>query len=318
MLPPDKGKGRDIAMSDSTAMGKTGFVGLGNMGGPMARNLLKAGVKLVVHDIDARKVQALSAAGAEVAATPQAVARETTRSICLVETTAQAEAVITGATGFLQGARRGHTVICMSTIDPLVLRRMGETLAEQGITLLDAPVSGGTTGAAEATLSVIVGGPTEGFAACEDLFHAMGRNVFHVGALGNGLAMKLLNNMLLQVNVVAVAEALVLGTKAGLDPRQIQQVISVSTGHSRAFERSGTRMIERDFSPSGTTDISFKDQELETGFAKALGVPILLANVTQQVYQMARAAGYGKEDGSSVVKVLERLAGVTVGEAPRS
>ncbi|MBC4016640.1 NAD(P)-dependent oxidoreductase [Siccirubricoccus deserti] len=306
-------------MSDSTAMGKTGFVGLGNMGGPMARNLLKAGVKLVVHDIDARKVQALSAAGAEVAATPQAVARETTRSICLVETTAQAEAVIAGATGFLHGARRGHIVICMSTIDPFALRRMGEALAGQGITLLDAPVSGGTTGAAAGTLSVIVGGPAEGFAACEDLFRAMGRNVFHVGALGNGLAMKLLNNMLLQVNTVAVAEALVLGTKAGLDPRQIEQVVSVSTGHSQAFARSAPRMIGRDFSASGTTDISFKDQELETGFAKALGVPILLANLTQQVYQMARAAGYGKEDGSSVVKVLERLAGVTVGgEPPRS
>ncbi|MFC7539549.1 NAD(P)-dependent oxidoreductase [Siccirubricoccus deserti] len=203
--------------------------------------------------------------------------------------------MIAGATGFLHGARRGHIVICMSTIDPFALRRMGEALAGQGITLLDAPVSGGTTGAAAGTLSVIVGGPAEGFAACEDLFRAMGRNVFHVGALGNGLAMKLLNNMLLQVNTVAVAEALVLGTKAGLDPRQIEQVVSVSTGHSQAFARSAPRMIGRDFSASGTTDISFKDQELETGFAKALGVPILLANLTQQVYQMARAAGTGRK-----------------------
>ncbi len=293
---------------------KTGFVGLGAMGEPMARNLLKAGFPLVVHDIDARKVQSLSEAGAEVAATPQAVARETTRSICMVETTAQAEQVIAGAAGFAQGAARGHTVICMSTIDPFGLRRMGEELAARGIALLDAPVSGGTTGAAAATLSVIVGGPKEIFAACEELFRAMGRNVFHVGALGNGLAMKLLNNMLLQVTTVAVAEAMVLGTKAGLDPRQIEEVVSVSTGHSQAFERSAPRMITRDFSPSGTTDISFKDQELETAFAKALGVPLLLANVTQQVYQMARTAGYGKEDGSAIVKVLERLAGVTVGD----
>jgi 3-hydroxyisobutyrate dehydrogenase len=293
---------------------KTGFVGLGAMGEPMARNLLKAGFPLVVHDIDARKVQSLSEAGAEVAATPQAVARETTRSICMVETTAQAEQVIAGAAGFAQGAARGHTVICMSTIDPFGLRRMGEELAARGIALLDAPVSGGTTGAAAATLSVIVGGPKEIFAACEELFRAMGQNVFHVGALGNGLAMKLLNNMLLQVTTVAVAEAMVLGTKAGLDPRQIEEVVSVSTGHSQAFERSAPRMIARDFSPSGTTDISFKDQELETAFAKALGVPLLLANVTQQVYQMARTAGYGKEDGSAIVKVLERLAGVTVGD----
>ncbi|MBV1797218.1 NAD(P)-dependent oxidoreductase [Siccirubricoccus sp. G192] len=293
--------------------GKTGFIGLGNMGGPMARNLLRAGFPLVVHDLDARKVQSLSEAGAEVAATPQALARETTRSICMVETTAQAEEVIAGAAGLVQDAAPGHAVICMSTIDPFALRRMGEALAARGIALLDAPVSGGTTGAEAATLSVIVGGAAADFAACEDLFRAMGRNVFHVGGLGNGLAMKLLNNMLLQVNTVAVAEAMVLGTKAGLDPRQIQEVIGVSTGRSNAFERSAPRMIGRDFSASGTTDISFKDQELETGFAKALGVPILLANVTQQVYQMARAAGYGKEDGSAIVKVLERLAGVTVG-----
>jgi 3-hydroxyisobutyrate dehydrogenase len=293
--------------------GKTGFIGLGNMGGPMARNLLRAGFPLVVHDLDARKVQSLSEAGAEVAATPEALARETTRSICMVETTAQAEEVIAGATGLVQGAARGHAVICMSTIDPFALRRLGESLAARGIALLDAPVSGGTTGAEAATLSVIVGGAAADFAACEDLFRAMGRNVFHVGGLGNGLAMKLLNNMLLQVNTVAVAEAMVLGTKAGLDPQQIQEVIGVSTGRSNAFERSAPRMVRRDFSASGTTDISFKDQELETGFAKALGVPILLANVTQQVYQMARAAGYGKEDGSAIVKVLEKLAGVTVG-----
>ncbi len=142
---------------------RTGFVGLGNMGGPMARNLLKAGFLLVAHDIDARKVQALAEAGAEVAATPEAVARETTRSICMVETTAQAEAVIAG---LARGAAPGHVVICMSTIDPFALRRMEGELSARGIALLDAPVSGGTTGAAEGTLSVIAGGTREGFAAC--------------------------------------------------------------------------------------------------------------------------------------------------------
>jgi 3-hydroxyisobutyrate dehydrogenase len=292
---------------------KVGFVGLGAMGGPMARNLLKAGIPLVVHDIDPRKVQALAAEGAEVAHSALAVAQQTRRSICMVETTAQAETVILGAEGFAAGTRPGHIVICMSTIDPFALRRMGKALAAQGVALLDAPVSGGTTGAEAGTLSVITGGPEETFRACQDLFQAMGGNVFHTGVLGNGLAMKLLNNMLLQITTVAVAEAMVLGTKAGLDPQQIQQVIGVSTGRSSAFERSVPRMISRDFTPGGTNDISFKDQELETGFAKALGVPMLLANVTQQFYQMARAAGYGKEDGAAVVKVVEALAGVRVG-----
>jgi 3-hydroxyisobutyrate dehydrogenase len=293
--------------------GKIGFVGLGNMGAPMARNLLKAGYGLVVHDLDPRKVQALSSHGAEVDSRPSAIARATERTICMVETTAQAEEVIAGADGFLQGAAPGHVVLCMSTIDPIALRRMGEALAARGVGLLDAPVSGGVTGAEEGTLNVIVGGAREVFSECEPMFRALGRNVFHVGPLGNGLAMKLLNNMLLQVNTVAVAEAMVFGTKAGLDPQQILEVVGVSTGRSNAFERSAPRMIRRDFSPAGTIDIAFKDQELETAYAKALGVPILLANVTQQVYQMARAAGYGKEEGSSVIKVLEALAGVTVG-----
>jgi 3-hydroxyisobutyrate dehydrogenase-like beta-hydroxyacid dehydrogenase len=121
--------------------------------------------------------------------------------------------------------------------------------------------------------------------------------------------------MLLQIQVVAIAEGMVLGAKAGLDAQQVIDVLRVSTGASMAVERSGTRMVARDFSPSGTTDISYKDQEVETALAKALGVPMVLANVTQQFYQMARAAGYGKEDGSAVVKVIENLAGVTVGKS---
>ena len=293
-------------------MPKTGFVGLGAMGGPMARNLLKAGHGVVVHDLDARRVQALSEAGAEVAHSPEQVAKQCTRSICMVETTAQMQEVIGG---FAAGAAPGHIVICMSTVDVPTLQKLGEGLAAQGIALIDAPVSGGTTGAEAGTLSVIVGGPKETFAACQDLFRAMGGNVFHMGPLGCGLAMKLINNMLLQVQVVAIAEGMVLGAKAGLDAQQVIDVLRVSTGASVAVERSGTRMVARDFSPSGTTDISYKDQEVETALAKALGVPMILANVTQQFYQMARAAGYGKEDGSAVVKVIERLAGVTVGKA---
>lgn len=290
--------------------GKVGFVGLGAMGGPMARNLLKAGHAVVVHDIDARRVQALAEAGAEVAPSPEQMARQCTRLICMVETTPQMQEVIGG---FARGASPGHIVICMSTVDVPALQRVGADLAAQGIALLDAPVSGGTTGAAAGTLSVICGGPRETFAACEDLFRAMGGNVFHMGGLGSGLAMKLINNMLLQVQVVAIAEGMVLGAKAGLDAQQVIDVLRVSTGASVAVERSGTRMVARDFSPSGTTDISYKDQEVETALAKALGVPMILANVTQQYYQMARAAGFGKEDGSAVVKVIERLAGVTVG-----
>jgi 3-hydroxyisobutyrate dehydrogenase len=292
--------------------GKVGFIGLGAMGGPMAANLVKHGFSLVVHDIDPAKVERLRALGAVSANAADEVAVATERTICMVETTAQAEAVIGGERGIVQRARRGHVVACMSTIDPFAARRLGEQLAGRGIGMVDAPVSGGTERAASGELSVIVGGAPETVKACDDLFRAMGRNVFHVGALGQGLAMKLVNNMLVQVNTVAVAEALVLGVKAGLDPKTIYDVVRVSTGTSFAFDTRVPRILRRDFAPGGTVDISFKDQELETAFAKQLGVPLFLANVSQQVYQMARAAGHNKEDGSAIVKVLERLAGVTV------
>ena len=296
--------------------GAVGFVGLGNMGRPMALNLVEHGVPLVVHDIDPAKVEPLRARGATVVDSPERVGAASERSICMVETTAQAEAVIAGERGVIRTARPGHIVICMSTIDPVAARRLGETLAARGIAMLDAPVSGGTERATSGQLSIIAGGEAATFEACRDLFQAMGTHLFHVGPLGAGLAMKLVNNMLIQVNRVAVAEALVLGVKAGLDPRAIYDVIRVSTGTSFAFETGVPRILARDFSPGGTVDISYKDQELETAFAKQLGVPLLLANVTQQLYQMARAAGLNKEDGLAVVKILERLAGVEVKGRP--
>ena len=293
--------------------GMVGFIGLGNMGGPMALNLVKAGFELIVHDINPARVAPLATAGATVEASPEAVAAKCHRTICMVETTDQAEAVILGESGIIQSAKQGDIVLCMSTIDPLAARRFSESLAGKGVAMLDAPVSGGTHGAAAGTLSVIVGGPAETFAAAEDVFHALGENVFHVGDIGHGLAMKLINNMLGQIATVAIAEALVFGKKAGLDPRKIFEVVSVSTGNSVQFQNRVPRMLARNFAPGGTVDISYKDQELETSYAKALGVPLLMANVSQQVYQMARAAGLNKEDGSSIIKVFERNAGVTIG-----
>lgn len=293
--------------------GTVGFIGLGAMGGPMALNLVKHGFSLVVHDIDPAKGALWGTRGARPAGSAEEVAAQAERTICMVETTAQAEAVIAGGQGIIRGARPGHVVACMSTIDPLAARRLAEQLAARDIGMVDAPVSGGTERAASGELSIIVGGAAATVEACQDLFRAMGARVFHVGGLGQGLAMKLVNNMLVQVNTVAVAEALVLGVKAGLDPQTIYEVVRASSGNSFAFEMRVPRILKRDFSPGGTVDISFKDQELETAFAKQLGVPVLLANVTQQVYQMARAAGLNKLDGSAIIKVLEQLAGVQVG-----
>jgi 3-hydroxyisobutyrate dehydrogenase len=291
-----------------------GFIGLGNMGRPMAMNLVKHGFSLVVHDVDRARLEPLRARGATVAASAEDVAAATGRTIVIVETTTQAEDVIAGERGIVRSAAPGHIVVCMSTIDPFAARRLGDRLAARGVAMLDAPVSGGTERAASGELSIIAGGARETFETCRDLFEAMGTKVFHVGGLGQGLAMKLVNNMLVQVNTVAVAEALVMGVKAGLDPRTIYDVVRVSTGTSYAFEKGVPRIVGRNFAPGGTMDIYFKDQELETAFAKQLGVPLFLANISQQVYQMARAAGLNKEDGSAIVKVLERMAGVHVGD----
>ncbi len=292
--------------------GKVGFIGLGAMGGPMALNLAKAGFKLVVHDIDQSKTAPLRAKGAELAGNAEAVAAAVDRTILIVETTEQAELVIAGERGIIGSAKPGHIVVCMSTIDPFAARNLADRLKEKGIAMVDAPVSGGTGRAQSGELSVIVGGDKEVVARCEDLFAAMGNRTFHVGPLGSGLAMKLVNNMLVQVNTVAVAEALVLGVKAGLDPQTIYEVVRVSTGASAAWELRVPRILKGDYEPGGTIDISYKDQELETAFAKRLGVPVLLANVTQQVYQMARAQGLNKQDGAAVVKIFEQMAGVKV------
>ena len=292
--------------------GKVGFIGLGAMGGPMALNLAKAGFKLVVHDIDQSKTAPLRAKGAELAGNAEAVAAAVDRTILIVETTDQAESVIAGERGIIRSAKAGHIVVCMSTIDPFAARSLADRLKEKGIAMVDAPVSGGTGRAQSGELSVIVGGDKEVVARCEDLFAAMGNRTFHVGPLGSGLAMKLVNNMLVQVNTVAVAEALVLGVKAGLDPQTIYEVVRVSTGASAAWELRVPRILKGDYEPGGTIDISYKDQELETAFAKRLGVPVLLANVTQQVYQMARAQGLNKQDGAAVVKIFEQMAGVKV------
>jgi 3-hydroxyisobutyrate dehydrogenase len=231
----------------------------------------------------------------------------------MVETTAQTEAVIFGGQGVIEGAARGHVVAMMSTIDPNAARRIHDRLAEAGIAMLDAPVSGGSARAQSGELAVIAGGDRAVFESCRPMFKAMSAHQFHVGSIGQGLALKLVNNMLIQVNTVAIAEAFVMGAKAGLDPQVMYDVIRVSTGASFALDMRVPRMIAGDFEPGGTVDITFKDQELETAFAKSLGVPVFLASVSQQVYQMARAAGLSKVDSASVVTVYEEMAGVKLG-----
>ena len=290
-----------------------GFIGMGMMGGGMAANLLKADFDMVAYDIDPARNEHFAGLGAKIANGPAGVAQGASTVICIVETTAQVREVVLGDGGIIEGAQEGDIFVCSATIDPLAVKEMHAILAGKGIKMLDAPVSGGVPRAVSGDLSIIVGGDGAVVEACRPYFDAMSANVFHMGEIGHGLAMKLCNNMITQVTKVVIAEAMALGAKAGLDPQQMVDVISVSTGNSDSFRAAAPRYLSGDFSPGGTIDISYKDQELETGFAKALGVPMFMAAASQQVYQMARAAGLNKKDGSSLIMLYEEMVGVKVG-----
>lgn len=290
-----------------------GFIGMGMMGGGMAKNLLKAGFSLVAYDIDPAKNERFATLGATIANGPAGVAQAASRVICIVETSAQVRDVVFGGGGIIEGAQKGDIFVCSATVDPIMVKELHATLAERGIAMLDAPVSGGVPRAESGDLSIIVGGDGEAVEACRPAFEAMSAKIFHMGGIGQGLAMKLCNNMITQVTRVVIAEAMVLGAKAGLDPQQMFDVISVSTGNSNSFQAVAPRYLSGDFSPGGTIDISYKDQELETAFAKALGVPMFMAAASQQVYLMGRAAGLNKKDGSALITLYEDMAGVKLG-----
>lgn len=293
-----------------------GFVGLGMMGGPMAENIVTKGHPLIVCDLDPIKVDRFRQLGAKVGATPAEVASRARVVISMVDTTAQSEEVIVGSGGFIDAAQPGDLVISMSTIDPLALRVMREKLVKKGVELIDAPVSGMEKGAIEGTLRAFVGGTPQALDQAQPVLEAMCAEVIHFGGIGNGTAMKLVNNMLFQVNRILVAEALVLGAKAGLDPQQMVDTVLKSTGNSKAFEYSAPRILARDFSGI-RMDITYKDIELQGQLAKSLKVPMFMGNIAQQVYQMARACGLGDEDGTAVVKVYEQYTGVPVAAARR-
>ena len=294
-------------MRDTTV----GFVGLGAMGGPMAENLLKKGHKLAVYDIDHGKNERFAGLGAQIATDPADVARQARIVISMVDTSAQAEEVIVGPNGFIEGGQSGDVVISMSTIDPLAVQKFAVTLAEKGIEIIDAPVSGMIHGAIAGTLKSYVGGDASTLEKARPVLESMTSEIRHIGALGQGIMMKLVNNMLAQAGRVLVVEAMVLGAKAGLDPQMMVDVIGGASGNSFIFGHSAPRMLSRDFTGI-RMDITIKDLELETQVAKSLQVPMFMANVAQQVYQMGKAAGYGGEDPTAVVKVYEQLTGVSL------
>ena len=292
---------------------RIGFIGLGAMGKPMASNLLKSGYFVTVSDVNAVAVAELAALGAHTAASPQAVAEQSDIVITMLPNGAIVEAVIAGEQGILAGARAGLCIIDMSSVAPGTARKLAALASAKGVEYMDAPVSGGVTGAQDGTLTIMVGGKPEVVAANMPVLKAVGKKIQYVGGIGAGDAVKLVNNLLLAANMAAAAEAFVLGTKLGLEPQVLYDVISESSGSSYALKAKFPNFVLRgNFAPGFTIDLQYKDLELAVQSGKDAQVPLLLANVVQQLYEQARAAGLGKEDISAIIKPLEGLNQTTV------
>ncbi|MGB4504664.1 MAG: NAD(P)-dependent oxidoreductase [Syntrophaceticus sp.] len=290
-----------------------GFIGIGAMGRPMAVNLLKAGFHLTVYDLNQEAVQQLVEMGACSAATPKELAAGADVVITMLPNFGVVQSVLGGADGVLAGIRESAVIIDMSTVAPNQTRRMAALAKEKGVSYLDAPVSGGVGGAAKGALTSMVGGPAVVIDQVMGIFNVLGKKVYRVGDVGAGDAIKLVNNLLLGVNMAAVAEAMVVGVKAGLDPQVLLEIISSSSGNSYALETKMPNFVMKgNFEPGFAINLQFKDLELATQTGKDLGVPLFLTNLTQQIFEQARAVGLGGEDISAVIKVWEKLAGVEV------
>lgn len=289
-----------------------GFIGLGNMGLGMAKNLLKAGFPVVGFDIRPEALKQLQESGGHLVKNPLEVAKKARISILVVLNFDQIEDAVLGKTGMKDGMQAGDVVIVSSTIAPSQIRTLGQKLEAIGVQVLDAPISGGKEGAEAGTLSIMVGGQKENYERCLPILQAMGKNIYYLGGLGNGLSLKLVNNLLVAVNNLAVAEAVSLGTKAGLDPKLILEVIPKSAGDSWMFRNRAYRMVDRDFACRGELDILVKDLGYVLEMAKSIKLPLVLSSLAREIYQMASNLGYGKEDDSAVVKAVETMAGFKI------
>jgi 3-hydroxyisobutyrate dehydrogenase len=285
------------------------------MGKPMCANLLAAGYKVAVHDVVQAAVAELTAKGAAEAPSAKELASMSDVVITMLPNAAIVESVVCGEKGLLAGSQSGMVIIDMSSVTPQHTRKMAEITAKHGVDYMDAPVSGGVAGATSGSLTIMVGAQPQTLEKCRPVLEVLGKKIYHVGPVGSGDALKLVNNMLLGINMAAVAEAMTLGVKAGLDPKVLYDVIAAASGRSYALEAKVPNFILKgNFEPGFAVDLQYKDLEMATQTGKELGVPLMLANVAEQVFETARAKGLGRKDISAVVTLQEELAGVTVRE----
>ena len=288
-----------------------GFIGLGIMGRPMARNLLKAGHTLVVHSRSQGPVDEIVKAGAKAASSPKDVAAQCDVLITMLPNSPDVEQVALGPGGIIEGARRGLIVADMSTISPIVSKKVGEALAAKGVAMLDAPVSGGEKGAIDGALSIMVGGDKAVFEKVLPIFQAMGKTITLLGPLGFGGFTKLANQIIVAVNLTALAEALTLGKKAGLDRELLLTALAGGLAGSKCLEQKKGNYVAGTYNPGFKIDLHYKDLGLIMESASALGVPVPTTAVVQQLFNALRVKGRGGLDHSGVITLLEDLAGAS-------
>jgi 2-hydroxy-3-oxopropionate reductase len=290
-----------------------GFIGLGIMGRPMVKNLLKAGFPLVVHNRSQAAVDELARAGARRAGSPREVAGQVDVLVTMLPNSPDVEAVALGPQGIIEGARPGLLYADMSTISPLVSRKVGEALAARGVRMLDAPVSGGEKGAIEGTLSVMAGGAQADFDAALPIFQALGKTITHLGPLGAGGFTKLANQVIVAVNLTALGEALTLARKAGLDRELVLRALGGGLAGSRCLEQKTPNYLAGRYAPGFKVDLHFKDLGLIMEASRALGVPLPATAVVQELFNALRTRGGGGLDHSGIITLLEELAGLPAG-----
>ena len=285
------------------------FIGLGIMGRPMARNLLKAGFRLRVHNRSRGPVEELAALGAAAATSPADAARGADVVITMLPDSPDVQQVVAGPSGVREGLRPGGIVIDMSTISPVVTRQLADELGRYGIHMLDAPVSGGEKGAIEGTLSIMVGGDPAVFEACRPIFQALGKSVLHVGPIGAGQVAKACNQIVVALTLQAVSEALTLAARAGVDPVRVRQALLGGLAYSRILELHGQRMLEGNFRPGFKVRLHHKDLGIALATGRAVGVPLPATALVHELLGALEARGRGDWDHSALATLAAELAG---------
>jgi len=284
---------------------RIGLIGLGLMGTPMAKNLLKAGYELSVHDINRKAVDEVVGLGAKGDSSPKEVAASAEAILLSLPGDSEVEEVILGKDGILEGGRPGSVLVDMSTISPLTAKRMAEALQKHGMEMLDAPVSGGQEGAREGSLTVMVGGKAEVFERMQPVLQKLGKNVTHIGGHGAGQVAKAANQIIVGLTIEAVAEALVFASKAGVDPEKVRKALLGGYAQSRVLELHGRRMTDRNFEPGGKVRSHKKDIEIIMSVARELGMCLPGTALLSHLWNAVAGQGGLDWDHSSLVKVLE-------------